>query len=78
MAIISSSVSLLENKFTENTITSSVNKVANTDIEIKNAQVRMWKALRSEPEITFSMEQTNEVLKPPVCKIKDYSCHTQY
>ncbi|HZA68461.1 MAG TPA: hypothetical protein VE548_02095 [Nitrososphaeraceae archaeon] len=72
----SSSVSLLENKFTENTITSSVNKVVNTDIEIKNAQVRMWKALRSEPEITFSMEQTKS--PESVCKIKDYSCHTQY
>jgi class 3 adenylate cyclase len=30
---------------------------------IKNAQIRMWKALRAEPEITLSMERTNEVLK---------------
>jgi adenylate cyclase len=33
------------------------------DIAIKNAQVRMWKALKSEPEISLSMDRTNEVLR---------------
>jgi adenylate cyclase len=56
------SVPLLENKFTKNS-TIPIDAVFNTDIAIKNAQVRMWKALKSEPEITLSMERTNEVLR---------------
>lgn len=58
-----SSISILENEFTNNSIILSPDNIVNTDIAIKNAQVRMWKALRSEPEITLSMERTNEVLK---------------
>jgi class 3 adenylate cyclase len=57
------SMSLLENKFDNDSLTSSLDNTVNTDIEIKNAQVRMWKALRSEPEINLSMERTNEVLR---------------
>jgi len=57
------SVPLLENKFTKNRVTLSLDDTVNTEIAIKNAQVRMWKALKSEPEITLSMEQTNEVLR---------------
>jgi adenylate cyclase len=57
------SMSLLENKFDMDSLTSSLDNTVNIDIAIKNAQVRMWKALRSEPEISLSMERTNEVLK---------------
>jgi hypothetical protein len=57
------SMSLLENKFDNDSLTPSLDNTVNTDIAIKNAQVRMWKALRSEPEINLSMEQTNEVLR---------------
>jgi adenylate cyclase len=57
------SISLSENKFDKDSLTSSLDNTVNTDIAIKNAQVRMWKALRSEPEISLSMERTKEVLK---------------
>jgi adenylate cyclase len=57
------SMSLLENKFDMDSLTPSLDNTVNMDIAIKNAQVRMWKALRSEPEISLSMERTNEVLK---------------
>lgn len=57
------SMSLLENKFDKDSLTPSLDNTVNTDIAIKNAQVRMWKALRSEPEISLSMERTNEVLR---------------
>lgn len=57
------SMSLLENKFDNDSLTPSLDNTVNTDIAIKNAQVRMWKALRSEPEINLSMERTNEVLR---------------
>jgi adenylate cyclase len=57
------SVSSLENKSTVNNTTTSLDAMVNTDIAIKNAQVRMWKALQSEPEITLSLERTNEVLR---------------
>jgi adenylate cyclase len=57
------SMSLLENKFHNDSLTPSLDNTVNTDIAIKNAQVRMWKALRSEPEINLSMERTNEVLR---------------
>lgn len=55
--------SLLENKDNKAILTPSPDNTVNTDMAIKNAQVRMWKALRSEPEITLSLERTNEVLK---------------
>ena len=55
--------SLLENNFDKDSPTLSLDNTVNTDIAIKNAQVRMWKALRSEPEISLSMERTSEVLK---------------
>jgi hypothetical protein len=58
-----SSISILENEFTNNSIILSPDNIVNTDIAIKNAQVRVWKALKAEPEITLSMERTNEVLK---------------
>ena len=57
------SMSLLENKFDNDSLTPSLDNTVNTDIAIKNAQVRMWKALQSEPEISLSMERTNEVLR---------------
>ena len=57
------SMSILENKFDNDSLTLSLDNTVNTDIAIKNAQVRMWKALRSEPEINLSMERTNEVLR---------------
>jgi adenylate cyclase len=57
------SVPLLENKSAKDSIKPSLDDMVNTDIAIKNAQVRMWKALRSEPEISLSMERTSEVLK---------------
>ncbi len=57
------SVSLLENKFYNDSLTPSLDNTVNTDIAIKNAQVRMWKALKSEPEISLSMDRTNEVLR---------------
>lgn len=57
------SVPLLENKSAKDSIIPSLDDMVNTDIAIKNAQVRMWKALRSEPEITLSMERTNEALR---------------
>jgi class 3 adenylate cyclase len=57
------SMSLLENNFDKDSSTLPLDNTVNTDIAIKNAQVRMWKALRSEPEINLSMERTNEVLK---------------
>src|SRR4030095_7123634 len=57
------SMSLLENKFDMDSLTPSLDNTVNMDIAIKYAQVRMWKALRSEPEISLSMERTNEVLK---------------
>jgi adenylate cyclase len=44
-------------------VTISLDDTVNTDIAIKNAQVRMWKALKSEPEINLSVERTNEVLR---------------
>jgi adenylate cyclase len=55
------SMSLLENNFDSSTL--SLDNSVNMDIAIRNAQVRMWKALRSEPEISLSMERTNEVLR---------------
>lgn len=57
------SMSLLENKYDKGSLTPSLDNTVNTDVAIKNAQVRMWKALRSEPEISLSMERTNEVLR---------------
>ena len=57
------SISLLDNKFDKNSLAPSLDNTVNTDTAIKNAQVRMWKALRSEPEISLSMERTNEVLR---------------
>ena len=57
------SMSLLENKYDKGCLTPSLDNTINTDVAIKNAQVRMWKALRSEPEINLSMERTNEVLR---------------
>jgi adenylate cyclase len=47
------SMSLLENKFDIDSLTPSLDNTVNMDIAIKNAQVRMWKALRSEPEISI-------------------------
>ena len=44
-------------------VTQPLDDIVNTDMAVKNAQIRMWKDLRSEPEITLSMERTNEVLK---------------
>lgn len=58
----SSSVPLLENSFTENS-TLSIDTIVNTDIAIKNSQIRMWKALQSEPEIFLSLERTNGILR---------------
>jgi adenylate cyclase len=58
----SSSVQLLEDNFTSSS-TPPLDSLVNMDIAIKNAQVRMWKALRSEPEINLSMEHTNDVLR---------------
>jgi adenylate cyclase len=55
-------VPLLEGNSTGSS-TPALDSVVNMDIAIKNAQVRMWKALRSEPEINLSMEQTNNVLR---------------
>lgn len=55
--------SLLENKYDKAILTPSLDNTVNTDVAIKNAQVRMWKALQSEPEISLSMERTNEVLR---------------
>src|SRR5919106_4359146 len=49
-----SSISILENEFTNNSIILSPDNIVNTDIAIKNAQVRVWKALKAEPEITLS------------------------
>jgi class 3 adenylate cyclase len=57
------SMSLLENKFDNDSLAPYLDNTVNMDIAIKNAQVRMWKALRSEPEINLSMERTNEVLR---------------
>jgi adenylate cyclase len=57
------SISLLENKFDKDSLTPSLNNTVNMDIAIKNAQMRMWKALRSELEISLSMERTNEALR---------------
>ena len=57
------SISLLDNKLDKNSLAPSLDNTVNTDTAIKNAQVRMWKALRSEPEISLSMERTNEVLR---------------
>ncbi|HXW11495.1 MAG TPA: hypothetical protein VD694_01955 [Nitrososphaeraceae archaeon] len=39
------SISLLENKFDNDNLTPSLENTDNMDIAIKNAQVRMWKAL---------------------------------
>jgi adenylate cyclase len=55
-------VPLLEGNSTGSS-TPALDSVVNMDIAIKNAQVRMWKALRSEPEINLSMEQTNNILR---------------
>jgi adenylate cyclase len=57
------SMSLLDNNFDKDSSILSPDNTVNMDIAIKNAQVRMWKALRSEPEISLSMERTNEVLR---------------
>jgi adenylate cyclase len=56
-------ISLLENKFDNDNLTPYLENTVNMDIAIKNAQVRMWKALKSEPEISKSMDRTNEVLR---------------
>ena len=36
--------------------------VVNIDLAIRNAQTRMWKALRSGPEFNISIEGTNKIL----------------
>src|SRR6478736_8567684 len=37
--------------------------VVNIDLAIRNAQTRMWKALRSGPEFNISIEGTNKILE---------------
>lgn len=56
-------IPLIENKFMGDVVRQPFDDIVNTDMTVKNAQIRMWKALRSEPEITLTMERTNEVLK---------------
>jgi adenylate cyclase len=36
--------------------------VVNIDLAIRNAQTRMWKALKSEPEFNISTEETDKIL----------------
>ena len=55
------SLPLLES--TTNGVAQPLDVIADTEMAIKNAQIRMWKALRAEPDITLSMERTNEILK---------------
>lgn len=48
---------------TSDKVAQPLDHIIDTEMAIKNAQVRMWKALRAKPDITLSMERTNEVLK---------------
>ena len=59
----SSSISVPLLKSTNDTIAQPLDEIVDIETAIRDAQVRMWKALWAKPDITLSMEWTNEILK---------------